>query len=108
MTTRFFRSLRVQIGLAVVAIFLVLTATLAYTLYALKLRQHDYLILNLTGQLRVVSQTMVDQAKHYAVQAPDDYEKYDRDLGTYWQDLQKQTMLFSQIVSGLETRQIDL
>lgn len=80
---RWFQSLRIQIGLAIFAIFLVLAGTLGYTLYALKLRQHDYLILNLTGQLRVISQTMTEQAHHYAQQAPDDYDKYNRDLGTY-------------------------
>ncbi len=107
MTFRWLQSLRVQIGLAVLAIFLVLAATLGYTLYALKLRQHDYLILNLTGQLRVISQTMTEQARHYAEQAPDDYDKYNRDLGTYWQDLQKQTALYERIIRSLESRQID-
>jgi HD-GYP domain-containing protein (c-di-GMP phosphodiesterase class II)/HAMP domain-containing protein len=86
---------------------LVLAGTLGYTLHALKLRQHDYLILNLTGQLRVISQTMTEQARNYAEQAPDDYEKYNRDLGTYWQDLQKQTALYEHIVHSLESRQID-
>ncbi|TSA48333.1 MAG: HAMP domain-containing protein [Nitrosomonadales bacterium] len=107
MSLRWFHSLRVQIGLAVLAIFLVLAGTLGYTLYALELRKHDYLILNLTGQLRIISQTMVDQARHYAEQAPDDNEKYDRDLGTYWQDLQKQTALYERIVTSLQTRQLD-
>lgn len=102
-----FKSIRMQISLAVLMIFLVLVGTLSYTLYALKLRQHDYLILNLTGQLRVISQTMTEQARHYAEQAPDDYDKYNRDLGTYWQDLQKQTVLYERIVHSLETRQID-
>ena len=76
MTLNFFQSLRNQIGLALLAIFLVLAGTLAYTLYAIQLRQHDYLILNLTGQLRVISQTMKDQALHYTMQAPDDYDKF--------------------------------
>lgn len=107
MSPHWFHSLRVQIGIAVLTIFLVLAGTLGYTLYALKLRQHDYLILNLTGQLRVISQTMTQQARHYAEQAPDDYEKYDRDLGTYWPDLQKQTALYQRIVMALETRQLD-
>lgn len=107
MSLRFFRSLRNQIGLALLAIFLVLAGTLAYTLYAIQLRQHDYLILNLTGQLRVISQTMKDQAIHYTMQAPDDYDKYNRDLGTYWQDLQKQTALYGHIVQSLKNRQID-
>ncbi len=106
-TPLWFESIRLQVGLAVLVIFLVLAGTLGYTLHALKLRQHDYLILNLTGQLRVLSQAMAEQARHYAEQAPDDNDKYNRDLGTYWQDLQKQTALYENIVHSLETRQID-
>ena len=106
-TYPWFKSIRIQIGFAVIVIFLLLAGTLGYTLHALKLRQHDYLILNLTGQLRVLSQTMVEQARHYAEQAPDDNDKYNRDLGIYWQDLQKQTALYDKIVRSLETRQID-
>jgi hypothetical protein len=67
------------------------------------LRQHDYLILNLTGQLHVISQTMAEQARDYAEQAPDDDDKYNRDLGTYWQDLQKQTALYERIVNSLKS-----
>ncbi len=102
-----FQSLRVQIGLAILVIFLALVGTLAYTSYALNLRQHDYLILNLTGKLRIISQTMTEQARHYIEEAPDDIDKYNRDLGTYWQDLQKQTALYDSIVRSLDSRVID-
>ncbi|MEQ1487122.1 MAG: HD domain-containing phosphohydrolase [Methylotenera sp.] len=102
-----FHSLRAQIGLAILLIFLMLVGTLSYTSYALNLRQHDYLILNLTGQLRVISLNMTNQARHYVAEAPDDNAKFTRDLGTYWQDLQKQTALYSKIVSALDARVID-
>jgi pyridoxine/pyridoxamine 5'-phosphate oxidase len=65
------------------------------------------LILNLTGQVRVISQTKNIQSHHYAQQAPDVYDKYKHDLGTYWQDLQKQTLLNNHIVHSLDARQID-
>jgi HAMP domain-containing protein len=107
MTLGWFQSLRVQIGLAVLVIFLLLAGTLGYTLYALNLRQHDYLILNLTGQLRVLSQTMTEQSINYATQAPDDYDKYDRDLKSYWPNLQKQIKLYEKITLSLESRVID-
>ena len=102
-----FQSLRIQIGLAILVVFLMLLGTLAYTTYALNLRQHDYLILNLTGQLRVISQTMTEQARNYAQQAPDDHDKYQRDLGTYWQDLQKQVAMYDHITRALDARVID-
>ena len=100
-------SIRTQIIIAILIIFALLGASLGYTLYALKLRQHDYLILNLTSQLRVLSQTMLDQAIHYQDQAPDDYDKYNRDLATYWLGLQKQTKLYETIITSLQTRQLD-
>ena len=105
--SNWFQSLRIQIGSAILVIFLMLVGTLAYTSYALNLRQHDYLILNLTGQLRVISQTMTEQARHYAQQAPDDHDKYQRDLGTYWQDLQKQIAMYDHITHALDARVID-
>ena len=107
MNSKWHHSIQVQIGLAMALIFVLLTGTLGYTLYALKLRQHDYIILNLTGQLRVLSQTMVDQAKLYTTQAPDNYDKYNRDLRMYWQGLQQQTTQYRQIINALATRQLD-
>ncbi len=107
MSLNWFQSLRVQIGLAVFLIFLLLAGTLAYTLYALNLRQHDYLILNLTGQLRVLSQTMTEQSIHYVNHAPESYDSYDRDLESYWPNLQKQINLYEKITHSLESRVID-
>jgi response regulator RpfG family c-di-GMP phosphodiesterase/HAMP domain-containing protein len=107
MSFTLFQSLRVQIGLAVFLIFLLLVGTLAYTLYALNLRQHDYLILNLTGQLRVLSQTMTEQSINYIDHAPDTYDSYDRDLESYWPNLKKQIKLYEKITHSLESRVID-
>ena len=107
MKSNWIHSIRSQIIIAILVVFALLGASLGYTLYALKLRQHDYLILNLTSQLRILSQTMLSQAIHYQDQAPDDYDKYNRDLGTYWQDLQKQTELYQTIITALQTRQLD-
>lgn len=104
---QWFQSLRVQIGLAIVTLLLVLVGALGYTLYALELRRHDYLILNLTGQLRVISLTMQEQADHYLMGAPDDYDKYSRDLVTYWQGMQQQVALYDRIMIALESRKFD-
>jgi len=102
-----FQSLRVQIGMAMLVLLLVLTGAMGYTLYALELRRHDYLILNLTGQLRVISLTMQEQAHHYLMGAPDDYDKYNRDLVTYWQGMQEQIALYERITQAFTTRQFD-
>jgi response regulator RpfG family c-di-GMP phosphodiesterase/HAMP domain-containing protein len=100
-------SLRAQSIVLVALIFFISVGSLAYTVYSLRLRQHDYLILNLTGQLRVLSQTMLDQAQQYQRVAPDDYDKYNRDLATYWQGLQQQMALYERIIKGLSQRQLD-
>ncbi len=100
-------SLRAQIGLSILALLVVLAATMGYTLYALDLRKHDYLILNLTGQLRVTSLTMQEQAGHYLMGAPDDYDKYNRDLVTYWQGLQHQVEGYDRVMTALKERRFD-
>ena len=104
---KWYQSIQVQIGLAMALIFVLLIGTLGYTLYALRARQHDYIILNLTGQLRVLSQTMLDQAKQYSAQAPDSYGQYNRDLQIYWMGLQQQTAQYNQIIDSLVVRQLD-
>ena len=103
-----FQSLRMQIGLALVSVMLVFVGTMAYTLYALDLRKHDYLILNLTGQLRVISLTMQEQAHHYLMDAPDDYDKYNRDLVTYWRGLQEQIARYDRIAAELSVATSEL
>lgn len=58
-------SLRNQIGLALLTLALAFAGTVAFTLYEVELRKHDYTILNLAGQLRVISPAMMGQARHY-------------------------------------------
>lgn len=101
------KSLRVQIGLAFFVLFLLLMVTLVHTFNSLNLRKHDYLILNLTGQLRVLSQTMMDQSINYINHAPDNYENYNRDLDGYWPNLQEQIKSYEKITQALGSRVID-
>jgi hypothetical protein len=74
------RSLRIQLALALGLFFVLIAGAVAFTLYELNLRRHDYVILNLAGQLRVISHTLVDQSRRYLTEKPDDYAKYERDL----------------------------
>lgn len=100
-------SLRRQLWWVIGLLLTVFAGSLGYTFWQLELRKHDYLILNLTGQLRVNQRLMLDQARHYLEQAPDDYDKYGRDLGLYWQDLQQQMGLAEQVVAALRERRLD-
>lgn len=80
----------------------VLLAVVSTTVYLLQLRQHDYLILSLTGQLRLIAQTMVSQSVGYVKFAPRDYVTYTRDLGLYHADLQQQVGKFDHIIQSLQ------
>jgi len=102
----FFGSIKFQVTLALVIQAIVLIAVVFSTLYLLKLRQHDYLILNLTGQLRVISQSLIKQSENYVNNAPRNYDAYNRDLVLFNTDLHKQLDDFNTIITALKQRTI--
>ncbi|MFV2060320.1 MAG: HD domain-containing phosphohydrolase [Gammaproteobacteria bacterium] len=102
----FFRSIKFQVTLALIIQAIVLISVVFSTLYLLKLRQHDYLILNLTGQLRVISLSLIKQSENYVTYAPRDYEAYNRDLVLFNTDLMKQINDFDRIITALKERSI--
>jgi len=101
-----FRSLKVQIGTALGIQFIVLVAIVSTTLYLLDLRKHDYLILNLSGQLRVISQLMVNQSITYADNAPRNYNSYHRDLVLYHKQLQMLISRYDKIINSFKARRL--
>ena len=101
-----FRSIRFQLLAIIALLSLGLAGSLAFTLHELDLRKHDYLILNLTGQMRATTRVMAEQAGRYAMQAPDDYVKYERDLKLYGRDLGEQLVLVDRIVDSLKSRRL--
>jgi HD-GYP domain-containing protein (c-di-GMP phosphodiesterase class II)/HAMP domain-containing protein len=75
---------------------------LGFTFYELNLRKHDYLILNLTGQMRVSTRSMVDQAR-YVIANP----ASTKTQGTlYGVTLQQQIDLLNEIVTSLRDRKL--
>ena len=64
-----YRALTVQISGALLLLFALAAGAVSYTLYAIELRKHDYQILNLAGQLRVLSEALVRQSADYETQA---------------------------------------
>jgi methyl-accepting chemotaxis protein len=102
----FFRSIKFQVTTALVIQAVVLIAVVFTTLYLLKLRQHDYLILNLSGQLRVITLTLTKQSDNYVTYAPRNYEEYNRDLVLYNSDLKKQVSDFDKIIYALKERSL--
>lgn len=65
---RLLHSLRSQIALMLLLQFCLFSALIGFTLYELNLRKHDYVILNLAGQLRVLSQQMNNLSLVYSEQ----------------------------------------
>lgn len=101
-----FRSLKVQIATALGIQFLVLVSIVSTTLYLLDLRKHDYLILNLSGQLRVISQLMVNNSVVYVDNAPRDYASYNRDLMVYNKQLAALIARYDKIIDSLKARRL--
>ncbi len=101
-----FKTIKFQV-VAILAVQLVALLGVVFTsIYLINLRQHDYLILNLAGQLRVITQNLVTQSNHYIKQAPRDYAAYKRDLGLFNMDLQTQVKEFDAIINSLKKRTI--
>jgi HD-GYP domain-containing protein (c-di-GMP phosphodiesterase class II)/HAMP domain-containing protein len=98
-------SLKLQLAAALALLFVLLAGTIGYTSYELNQRRHDYKVLNLAGQLRIISRSMIDQSVRYLEDSPDDYEKYGRDLKLHYPALQMQIEQFEQIVRAFEACQ---
>lgn len=101
-----FRSLKVQIGTALGIQFIVLAVIVSSTLYLLNLRKHDYLILNLSGQLRVISQLIVNHSAGYADNAPRNYKSYYRDVALYHKQLQMLISRYDRIIDSFKARKL--
>lgn len=101
-----FRSLKVQIGAALGVQFIVLAVIVSSTLYLLNLRKHDYLILNLSGQLRVISQLIVNHSAGYADNAPRNYKSYYRDVALYHTQLQMLISRYDKIIESFKAREL--
>ena len=95
------KSIKPQVLLVLALQLLVLLGVVASTLYLLRLRQHDYLILNLNGQLRVITETLVKQSESYLQHAGD------ADAGLFIAGLRQQVDEFDAIVDGLKTRALN-
>ena len=100
------KSIKSQVVGALLVQFVLLVGIVSVTIYELNLRRHDYVILNLSGQLRVLGQLMVTQSLNYVEQAPRDYQTYERDLGLYKKDLMQQVASYDQIIKSFQARNL--
>lgn len=98
-------SLRVQISLALLSLALAIVGTVSYTLYNIELRKHDYAILNLAGQLRVTSQSMVGMAQNH-LEATGQFTVSDVASPQFSKDLELHISKFDQIIKAFKTRNL--
>jgi len=101
---KWYQSLKTQIAAALLLQVVLVTAMAVFSQYALSLRKHDYAILNLVGQLRVISQSLLSQGVNYKQAAPRDYESYSRDLNLYYKNLKKHLDDYTIIIDAFEAR----
>jgi len=101
-----YNSIRFRLGLAVLALFLLQAGTAGRTLYEVDLRKHDYTILVLAGQLRVISNEMQQQSRIYLAGNNIDSANYQRDLKPYYQNLQQQIQLYDKIIKAYQDRKL--
>ncbi len=106
MNIRLVKTLKFQVTFALVIQFTLLAGVVGTTLYRLDLRKHDYVILNLAGQLRVISQVLITQSQNYVRNAPRDYPGYFRDLKLYRNSLQSLVANYEEIVASFKARRL--
>ncbi|MBL1276163.1 MAG: HD domain-containing protein [Ectothiorhodospiraceae bacterium] len=100
-------SLRTQIGLALAILAVAFAGTVAFTLYAVELRKHDYEILNLAGQLRIISQSMGGQSLHY-LEAARGASTGKVGPSPFARNLNQQIQTFDKIITAFENRSLPL
>ncbi len=95
------RPLTQQITLAMLLMFVAAAGSVGFTLYELDLRKHDYVILNLSGQLRALAQGMVRESLHFQ-----EHTGSDTAATIYRKNLSQQAQEFEKIITALQARSL--
>lgn len=103
---KWYQLLKYQIPIAVFVLFTLLSSAIVFTLNSVNARKHDYAILNLAGQLRVITTSIITQSKQYKANAPRDYASYNRDLKTFAKSLENQVMTYDTIIEAFDKRKL--
>lgn len=106
-TWRWFESIKFQVLTVLTVQFVALLSIVLTSLYLVNLRQHDYIILNLTGQLRVLTNNMVTQSKHYSSKVLSQIDSRDANLRLFKMDLMMQVESYDRIIRSLKARSIE-
>ncbi len=100
------KSIKSQLSMLLVVQFVVLIGLVSTSVYLVNLRQHDYLILNLAGQLRVIAQGVTQHSNHYLYSLSDRQATSAREHERYLSYLDAQLNNFGNIIASLEQRTI--
>lgn len=103
--SRWPRSLSSQISLALILLFSAAAGTVGFTIYELGLRKHDYVILNLSGQLRALSQSMVSESLHFRERRTE-LPGAER-AALFLANLRTQAATFDKIINSLKNRLLE-
>ncbi len=102
-----YNTIRFRVSLALFVLFALQAGTAGFTLYEVDLRKHDYEILNLAGQLRVISHTMAHQSRNYLKENTTLTLNSQHDAAFYAQNLQQSMTLYDKIIIGFRNRRLD-
>ena len=102
-----YNTIRFRVSLALFVLFTLQAGTAGFTLYEVDLRKHDYEILNLAGQTRVISHTLAYQSRNYLKENETLSLNGQRGAAFYSQNLQQSMALYDKIISGFRNRRLD-
>ncbi|TAN76304.1 MAG: HD domain-containing protein [Magnetospirillum sp.] len=83
-----------------------LAGTAGFILYELDLRKHDYQILNLAGQMRVVASSLEQQANDVLSRGVLQGRSLDQSFGLFERTTAERVGLYEQIITGFANREL--
>lgn len=101
------RSLSAQLRAALLLLFISAAGSVGFTIYELELRKHDYVILNLAGQLRAIAQNMVRQSLHYRELGGNGTQAERQQSSLFLGTLIEQSNTYERIVTSLANRLLE-
>ena len=100
------KSIKFQMIFFLVVQFAILMGIVVSTVYLVNLRQHDYIILNLSGQLRVIAQSLTQQTRWYLDNKAVSEGSSKENERMYSENISYQMDNFNEIVVSLQERSL--
>ncbi|OOZ38296.1 hypothetical protein BOW53_16015 [Solemya pervernicosa gill symbiont] len=88
-------------------LFLLASGAVGLTVYELELRKHDYVILNLAGQLRSITRNITNETLHYQRHGEKSSMMNSVDAEYFHSSIKRQLDLYTKIVTSLRNRLLE-